>query len=289
MNGFSLPRNFTDDPEKLLKKKKFVEARDKFESPSRTPSAAQTSSSEETTPTLEEEFEEQVEEQEEEHLGENLAPVFENMVDKTLRQFSTPTTANIRTGPTVNTGENGFELKLALITMVQASQFYGKGHEDASAQHFLEIYNTFTIRGVSKDAILLYLFSFSLLGKAKQWFYINKDKHNTWDLCSTAFLAKLFPTTKANALRGNLASFQQQHDESFTKALERIHNYIEDYPHHGIEEWLLMQTFYDGIVSSTHESIDVAARGAFLSLKLSDAKALVEKMASNSTCNEERT
>jgi len=31
MNGFSLPRNFTEDPEKLVRKKKFVEARDKFE------------------------------------------------------------------------------------------------------------------------------------------------------------------------------------------------------------------------------------------------------------------
>ena len=50
-----------------------------------------------------------------------------------------------------------------------------------------------------------------------------------------------------------------------------------------------MQTFYHGLISSTHESIDAAARGAFLSLKLSDAKALVEKMASNSTCNEECT
>ena len=50
-----------------------------------------------------------------------------------------------------------------------------------------------------------------------------------------------------------------------------------------------MQTFYHGLISSTHESIDVVAGGVFLSLKLSDAKALVEKMASNSTCNEERT
>jgi len=50
-----------------------------------------------------------------------------------------------------------------------------------------------------------------------------------------------------------------------------------------------MQTFYHGLISSTFESIDVAAGGAFLSLKLLDAKALVEKMASNSTCNEEHT
>jgi len=117
------------------------------------------------------------------------------------------------------------------------------------------------------------------LGKGKQWFYTNKDKHNTWDLCSTAFLAKFFPIAKANALCGKISSFQQQHDESFTKAWERFHNYIEDCPHHGIEEWLLMQTFYHRLISSTRESIDVASVGAFLSLKLSDTKALVEKMA----------
>jgi len=49
-----------------------------------------------------------------------------------------------------------------------------------------------------------------------------------------------------------------------------------------------MQTFYHGFISRTRESIDAAVGGAFLSLKLSDAKALVEKMALNSTCNEER-
>jgi len=179
MNGFALPRNFTEDLEKLLRKKKFVEARGKFESPSRTPSVAQASSSEKLAPTLEEEFEEQIEEQAEE-LGGKLAPVFEDMAEKTLREFSAPNTSNIRTGPAVNIGENGFELKPALITMVQASQFCGKAHEDASAnlQHFLEICSTFTIREVPKDTILLHLFPFSLLGKSKQWFYTNKDKHN---------------------------------------------------------------------------------------------------------------
>jgi hypothetical protein len=99
----------------------------------------------------------------------SLASEFEAMADKTLCEFSAPTTANIRTGPAVNVGENGFELNPVLITMVQASQFCGKAHEDASAhlQHFLEICNTFTLKGVSRDATLLCLFPFSLLGKAK--------------------------------------------------------------------------------------------------------------------------
>ena len=63
----------------------------------------------------------------------SLTPEFEAMADKTLREFSAPTTTNIHTGPTINIGDNAFELKPALINMVQASQLCGKAHEDASA------------------------------------------------------------------------------------------------------------------------------------------------------------
>jgi hypothetical protein len=154
----------------------------------------------------------------------SLTPVFEVMAGKILHEFSAPTTVNIRTGPTVNVGEDGFELKPALINMVQANQFCGKAHEDASAhlQHFLEICSTFTIKGVSKDAILLRLFTFSLLGKAKQWFYAYKDKNTTWEICSTTFLVKFFLVGRTNALRAKISSFQQQYDESIPEAWEHF-------------------------------------------------------------------
>ena len=88
------------------------------------------------------------------------------MANKTLREYSAPTPDNIRTGPAVVVGDVAFELKPALINMVQASQFCGKAHEDANAhlQHFLEICSTFTIKAVPSDAVLLCLFPFSLLG-----------------------------------------------------------------------------------------------------------------------------
>jgi hypothetical protein len=107
---------------------------------------------------------------EDNRIRQSLTPKFEAMANKSLREFSTPTIANIRTGPKVNVGDNGFELKPALINMVQASQFSRKAHEDTSAHlhHFLEICSTFTIKGVTKDAILLRLFPFSLLGNAKE-------------------------------------------------------------------------------------------------------------------------
>jgi hypothetical protein len=57
----------------------------------------------------------------EEDQTRSLTPLFEAMANKTLHEFSTPTTTNIRIGPAVNVGDEGFELKLALINMVQAN------------------------------------------------------------------------------------------------------------------------------------------------------------------------
>jgi hypothetical protein len=151
MTGFHLPTNYIEDPEALTRR-----TRAKFKK------------------ILASELKDS-------QTRRSLTLVSEAMADKTLREFFALTMANIHTRPAINVGDNGFELKLALINMVQASQFYGKAHEDTSAhlQHFLEICSTFTIKGVSRDAILLRLFPFSLLGKAKQWFYANKDINTT--------------------------------------------------------------------------------------------------------------
>ena len=132
------------------------------------------------------------------------------MAEKTLRDFSVPSAANVATGPNVDVGDVNFELKSSLINMVQASPFCGKSNEDANAhfQNFLELCKTVTIQGITADAIRLRLFPFSLLGKAKQWFYQNKEAVSTWDKCSMVFLAKFFPLGKTNALHGRITSFQ---------------------------------------------------------------------------------
>jgi len=131
---------------------------------------------------------------------------------------------------------------------------------------------------------MLYYFAFSqfsLLGKAKQWFYANKEKNTMWALYSTNFLAKFFPTCKTNTLRGKISSFEQQHDETVLEAWQCFQDYILECPYHVMENWLLMQIFYHGLSNNTRETMDAAAGGAFLSLTISQATALVEKKASN--------
>jgi hypothetical protein len=70
-----------------------------------------------------------------------------------INDFSAPSNANVRTGVKTNIRDGSFELRLALINMVQQSPLCGKASADANAhlQHFLEICSTFTIRGVTYE------------------------------------------------------------------------------------------------------------------------------------------
>jgi hypothetical protein len=72
-----------------------------------------------------------------------------------INNFSALSSANVGTGPETNIGDGSFKLKLALINMVQQSPFCGMALEDANArlQHYLGICSTFTIRGVTQDAV----------------------------------------------------------------------------------------------------------------------------------------
>jgi hypothetical protein len=56
-----------------------------------------------------------------------------------------------------------------------------------------------------------------------------------------------------------------------------------------MENWLLMQTFYHGLTNNTRENMDASTGGAFLSLTISQATGLMEKMAFNRGWNEKRT
>jgi hypothetical protein len=55
-----------------------------------------------------------------------------------------------------------------------------------------------------------------------------------------------------------------------------------------MEDWLLIQNFYHGLVPLDRSHLDVAAGGAFFSLNVTDAKALIEKMVSNQGWSDER-
>ena len=96
-----------------------------------------------------------------------------------------------------------------------------------------------------------------------------------------AFLAKFFPLGKTNVLCGRISSFQQTEMESIPEAWERLQEYILACPHHGMDEWLVLQSFYNGLTTTSRAHLDAAAGGAYLDLTIAKATTLIKKMVSN--------
>jgi hypothetical protein len=123
----------------------------------------------------------------------------------------------------------------------------------------------------------------------KQWFYSNMETVSAWEKCSNEFLTKFFPLGKTNAIQNMISGFQQLTDETIAEAWEHMQDYTSACPHHGMEEWFIIQSFYHGLIRLAREHIDAATGGSFFALSVKEAHKLVEKMASNQSWDEERT
>jgi hypothetical protein len=112
---------------------------------------------------------------------------------------------------------------------------------------------------------------------------------STWEICSNAFLTKFFPLGKTNVLWNKISTIQQLMDETIAKAWVCMQDYISACPHHGMEEWFIIQSFYHGLIHTTHEHSDAVAGGSFFALSIEEAHKLIEKMTSNQSWDGERT
>ncbi|XP_042465896.1 uncharacterized protein LOC122048392 [Zingiber officinale] len=94
------------------------------------------------------------------------------MADKLLKDYAAPYALGVRSSITRPPIEaNNFEIKPAVIHMVQQNQFGGGPHEDPNhhLELFYEICGTMKVNGVPPESVRLLLFEFSLKDRAKQW------------------------------------------------------------------------------------------------------------------------
>jgi len=82
-------------------------------------------------------------------------------------------------------------------------------------------------------------------------------------------------------LQNDVTSLFQAEGESLYEAWERFKNLQREFPHDGILDGLLVQTFYNGLQQLMKTLIDVAAEGALVAKPINEAKQLFEDMASN--------
>ena len=99
---------------------------------------------------------------------------------------------------------NNFELKLALITMLQQHRFIGHPFEDPNEHmgRFMRMANTIKLNGVKPEMIRLQLFPFSLRDVALTWFKsLPVESVTNWEELVKAYMGKFFPPTLTSERR----------------------------------------------------------------------------------------
>ncbi|CAJ2651912.1 uncharacterized protein LOC123905413 [Trifolium pratense] len=205
--------------------------------------------------------------------------------ERPLRSYATPSQEephNSIAAPAIEA--NNFELKPSLLSAVQQNQFSGNPTDDPNLHLsiFLQYADTVKANGVSPEAIRLRLFPFLLRDRARAWLQsLPSNSVTSWDELKKVFLARYFPPSKTAMLRAQINGFKKKDNESLFEAWERYKDMIRLCPYHGLENWLIIHTFYNGLLYNTRLTIDAAAGGALMDKPYNQAYQLIESMAQN--------
>jgi hypothetical protein len=177
--------------------------------------------------------------------------------------------------------DENFEIKPALIYLVQQNQFFGSPTEDPNlhVSNFLRLSGTLN---ANQEAVRLHLFPFSLGDRASAWFNsLEVGSITSWNQMRQTFLSRFFPHSKTVQLRNQIIRFTQKDGESLYHAWERFKEMLRLCPHHGLEKWFIIHAFYNGLLYSTRIYVDAAAGGALMNKTYTAAYALIEDMVQN--------
>jgi hypothetical protein len=113
---------------------------------------------------------------------------------------------------------------------------------------FCEICDMQKLKNVENDIVKLKLFLFSLRGKAKDWLLsLPNGSINSWDNLREPFIKKYYPLVKKNKNKNSILSFKQNDNKHVATAWERLKIMLRTFPSHGVNEWIILHSFYNGL------------------------------------------
>src|SRR3954470_18876970 len=107
-------------------------------------------------------------------------------------------------------------------------------------------------------------------------------KHNQQERLrrGTSYQRRLSISSRASQLKNEILGFQQLDGETLYEAWERYKDLLRRCPNHELPKWVQVQTFYNGSLPSTQETIDAASGGSLNNKTLEEAEELIKTLAS---------
>ncbi|GJX37414.1 hypothetical protein Tco_0250717 [Tanacetum coccineum] len=113
----------------------------------------------------------------------------------------------------------------------------------------LSIVGLFNTLGVSKDAVMLQFFLFTLTEAAKRWVdRLAPRTINTWDLLKKAFIQRYCPPSQTAKQLEDIHNFKKEGDESLYQAWEWYNDMLYKCPTHDINSPQKVNIFYKGLM-----------------------------------------
>ncbi|XP_021757880.1 uncharacterized protein LOC110722899 [Chenopodium quinoa] len=181
------------------------------------------------------------------------------------------------------TPANNFEIRPAMITLIERRQFSGAKSE-SPLNHLMEFEkycNTIKVNDISQELIELKLFPFSLIGRALKWLdkEVKPNSLRTWDEVTKAFLSHFYPQKKTAEARALIQGFKQRPNENLYEAWERYKEYQRECPHHGIPTYQVIQIFYGGLSAQGKSCLDGGAGGLIMNRTEEEVVDIIEDVS----------
>ena len=133
------------------------------------------------------------------------------------------------------------------------------------------------------DLIRLKFFPLTLKDKAKIW--INSLRQRTiwiWIEIQAEFLKKIFSTHRTNSLKRLIYTFAAHGNEKYYQCWERYLETINACPYHGIDTWMLVNHFYEGMSPTMKQLLETMCGGDFMSKNPEEAMDFLDYVAETS-------
>ncbi|GJW63895.1 hypothetical protein Tco_0115779 [Tanacetum coccineum] len=180
-------------------------------------------------------------------------------------------------------GNVNFEIKSQFMREFREDTFSGNKDEDAHdhIDRVLSIVGLFNILGVSKDAVMLRVFLFTLSGSAKRWVdRLAPGTINTWDLLKKSFIQRYCPPSITTKQLEYIHNFKQEGDESLYQAWERYNDLLYKCPTHDINSHQKVNIFYKGLSTMNRQLLD--SQGPIPGIRPAQALIAIQTMLDHS-------